>query len=431
MLNKLLSKGAYSPDGLRHSKTVNNEKRVHVWDGMSMVGESVDNSAPTWYIRGANLLWSRDATGNTSYLYNGHNDVVATTGANAQDYLYDAFGNQVDEVSNQPFDWRVDEPPVPEADYNPFRYTGEYFDYETGYVYLRARYYDSSNGRFISEDPIRSGRNWYNYCAGNPVRFGDPMGLKPQFDHDGNPIVPPKPTPPPQQQQPPQPPKPPTPPTAPDYITPTSKKDKVENNLAQKVYEKERAAYEKEKAAYNKAYADYLVDLLVYEFIEYLWEQVDNGSIYVWGAQGYPCRITEKEFIKWLNGRETDTANYDRALEAWRTRVDDKNRPGDFYAFDCSGLGVYWLFDKKGLISGDRSASGLYDMTVKISDSNDLKAGDWVFRYSKDKGIYHVGYVVDNMRNVIHAKGRDDGVVVEPFDSNFWQRYGRYTKFIP
>jgi len=36
----------YNPDGLRHSKTVNNEKRVHVWDGMSMVGETVDNAAP-------------------------------------------------------------------------------------------------------------------------------------------------------------------------------------------------------------------------------------------------------------------------------------------------------------------------------------------------------------------------------------------------
>ena len=103
--------------------------------------------------------------------------MVKTTGAVENDYLYDAFGNQVDEVSNQPFEWRVDEPPAPEADYNPFRYTGEYFDYETGYIYLRARYYDSSNGRFVSEDPIRSGNNWYSYCAGNPVTFIDPRGL--------------------------------------------------------------------------------------------------------------------------------------------------------------------------------------------------------------------------------------------------------------
>ena len=159
-----------------------------------MVGETVDNAAPTWYIRGMGLLWSKNSSGNTTYLYNAHGDVVKTTGAAENDYLYDAFGNQVDEQTNQPFEWRVDEPPMPEADYNPFRYCGEYFDYETGYIYLRARYYDSSNGRFISEDPIRSGNNWYAYCAGNPIRFSDPLGLYVTEDPWGNP-VPVKPTP--------------------------------------------------------------------------------------------------------------------------------------------------------------------------------------------------------------------------------------------
>ena len=50
----------------------------------------------------------------------------------------------------------------------------------SGLIYLRARYYDPSIGRFISEDPIRSnkgGGNWYTYCANNPVRFTDPSGL--------------------------------------------------------------------------------------------------------------------------------------------------------------------------------------------------------------------------------------------------------------
>jgi len=203
----------YNPDGLRHSKTVNNEKRVHIWDGMSIIGESVDNGSPTWYVRGNNLLWSKDSAGTTSYLYNGHNDVVATTGANAQDYLYDAFGNQVDGTTNQPFEWRVDVAPTV-TDGNPFRYCGEYFDYETGYIYLRARMYDSANGRFISEDThwnpdnmiygddpvkinerekddplglrqymyvpsmlaIMQSGNLYAFCAGNPVRYKDVNG---------------------------------------------------------------------------------------------------------------------------------------------------------------------------------------------------------------------------------------------------------------
>ena len=29
----------------------------------------------------------------------------------------------------------------------------------------------------MTEDPIHDGMNWYGYCAGNPVRFIDPLGL--------------------------------------------------------------------------------------------------------------------------------------------------------------------------------------------------------------------------------------------------------------
>ena len=62
---------------------------------------------------------------------------------------------------------------------NPFRYCGEYQDAETGLIYLRARYYDPTTSRFINEDPIRDGNNWYAYCAGNPVNYWDPSGHMP------------------------------------------------------------------------------------------------------------------------------------------------------------------------------------------------------------------------------------------------------------
>lgn len=61
---------------------------------------------------------------------------------------------------------------------NPFRYCGEYFDKETGSIYLRARYYDPATSRMLSEDPARHGLNWYSYCFNNPVNFIDPSGLK-------------------------------------------------------------------------------------------------------------------------------------------------------------------------------------------------------------------------------------------------------------
>ena len=61
---------------------------------------------------------------------------------------------------------------------SPFGYCGEYFDSETGFVYLRNRYYDPNTGRFISQDPIKDGNNWYAYCENNPVNRIDPLGLE-------------------------------------------------------------------------------------------------------------------------------------------------------------------------------------------------------------------------------------------------------------
>ena len=58
-----------------------------------------------------------------------------------------------------------------------FGYAGEYHDAESGYIYLRNRYYDPDIGRFITEDPAKDGTNWYVYCGNNPVMFGDPLGL--------------------------------------------------------------------------------------------------------------------------------------------------------------------------------------------------------------------------------------------------------------
>ena len=88
--------------------------------------------------------------------HNGKNKSTKTT-----NYSFDAYGNQSEENEV----------------YNPFGYRGEYTDEETGFIYLRARYYDTETGRFVSEDPIRDGLNWYVYCNGNPVNYVDPLGL--------------------------------------------------------------------------------------------------------------------------------------------------------------------------------------------------------------------------------------------------------------
>ena len=58
------------------------------------------------------------------------------------------------------------------------RFTGKELDEDTGLYYFNARWYDPDTGRFITEDPLEDGLNWYAYCGNNPLRFVDPSGLE-------------------------------------------------------------------------------------------------------------------------------------------------------------------------------------------------------------------------------------------------------------
>ncbi|MDQ7247297.1 RHS repeat-associated core domain-containing protein [Dongia sedimenti] len=66
------------------------------------------------------------------------------------------------------------------ANDNPYQFTGRQND-GTGLYYSRARYYNPSWGRFVSEDPIGlgGGINQYAYVQGNPVSKTDPTGQDP------------------------------------------------------------------------------------------------------------------------------------------------------------------------------------------------------------------------------------------------------------
>ena len=97
----------------------------------------------------------------TSYLKDYHGNVIGTADSTGR-LDYDAYGNQVQ-----------GETP------DPFGYCGEYYDSETGLIYLRNRYYEPSMGRFITEDPIKYGTNWYIYANNNPIKFLDPLGMAP------------------------------------------------------------------------------------------------------------------------------------------------------------------------------------------------------------------------------------------------------------
>lgn len=153
------------------------------------------------------------------------------------------------------------------------------------------------------------------------------------------------------------------------------------------------------------------------EFIEYLENQVKNGSIYVWGAQG------QKDISEaWIRERETSERNAKRAINLWQKRV--KEGYNALRAYDCSGLGMYFLFDMKGVFKEDTNAHGMMTMKCDRISRDELKRGDWVFRVSYGRA-YHIGYVVDDELNVIEAKGRDDGVIKGKMNYSYFNAYGR------
>ncbi len=63
-----------------------------------------------------------------------------------------------------------------------FKFTGREYDAALEEYYYRARYYDPSTGRFLSEDPLglaAGDPNFYRYVGNDPRNATDPMGLQP------------------------------------------------------------------------------------------------------------------------------------------------------------------------------------------------------------------------------------------------------------
>jgi len=82
-----------------------------------------------------------------------------------QTITYDAFGNQLSTTGA--------------ANNNELHYTGRELDPDTGLYNYRARLYDPTIGRFVSEDKMgfKAGVNFFVYAGDNPINFNDPYGL--------------------------------------------------------------------------------------------------------------------------------------------------------------------------------------------------------------------------------------------------------------
>lgn len=157
-------------DEIRVSKTTGNVTTTYGTDeNGKVITENSDE-----IINGHAPLAKKSGAAYYYYIYNGHGDVVMLLDENGNTkntYEYDPWGSITTQTET------ID---------NSIKYAGEYFDDETGLIYLRNRYYDPSVGRFISEDPIKDGMNWYAYCGGNPVNFIDSSGLEAVVVSGGN-----------------------------------------------------------------------------------------------------------------------------------------------------------------------------------------------------------------------------------------------------
>ena len=90
-------------------------------------------------------------------------------------YQYDAYGNATvftDGNSNGIVDFDgTDNTANWSCVNNPYQYTSQRYDPETGWLYYKNRYYDTDLGRFISRDPLKyaDGLNLYEYVGNNPL----------------------------------------------------------------------------------------------------------------------------------------------------------------------------------------------------------------------------------------------------------------------
>lgn len=166
-----------------------------------------------------------------------------------------------------------------------------------------------------------------------------------------------------------------------------------------------------------------MIQLNLYDYIYYLEEQVRNHSIYVFGAQGQGYNVINDN---WIRKMETSEKNAERAIKHWHEEC-DAGYAKVLKAFDCSGLGMYWLMKHMAII--DMNANTMYNVLCDPITKDQLKKGDWVFKKDATGKKTHVGYIVDSSLRVIEAQGRDAGVVKRELNANRWSAYGRPKMF--
>jgi RHS repeat-associated protein len=159
----------YDLSGRRSSKSILGTMTSFAYDRANVVQELIGGTNTANSLTGGvdEVFQRTDSAGARGFLADGLGNMLALadgTGTIQTSYTFDAFGNTSSTGT---------------ASTNSFAYAGRELD-ATGLYFNRARYYNPSLQRFISEDPLGLGGgdvNLYAYVANAPMDFTDPFGL--------------------------------------------------------------------------------------------------------------------------------------------------------------------------------------------------------------------------------------------------------------
>ncbi len=165
----------YDADGIRVSSGASGDVTVYLVDknrDYAQVLEERDDigTINVEYIYGDDLISQERGGADFCYLYDGQMSTRQLTN-DSEDavnaYIYDAFGILIDQVG---------------VVANSYMYTGEQFDPNAEFYYLRARYMNPEIGRFVTVDPFEGVTHTpktlhkYIYVLNNPLSYSDPSG---------------------------------------------------------------------------------------------------------------------------------------------------------------------------------------------------------------------------------------------------------------